>query len=154
MTYFTAEQIADEFSARLATITVANGFQTEIGTRVLDGAVKVDDEMVPCVSVVEGADMVQNGPSQRVVTAHILQQYAAVAYLACDPAAPNKAARKAIADMKRAIFRTDGKPDSTWGGRVRAVRYRGRNIGPRADGAPIVMAIVEIEVEFAEQLAA
>lgn len=151
--YTSADEVAAEVAARAATIRTSNGFESELGAKVLDGVVKVDDDMIPCLSIVEGADQVQNGPSQRVVIAHIKQQYALVAYAACDPNAPNVTARRLIKDMKRAMFLTDGKPDVTWGGKVRSVTYRGRNIGPRADGAAIVQAIVEIEVEYAEQLA-
>ena len=48
---------------------------------------------------------------------------------------------------------TGDKPDVTWGRRVRRVKYHGRDIGPRADGAAFVLASIEISVEFAEDLA-
>jgi len=152
--YTDPTEIAEEIKARVAQITTGNGYTTNVGATVRDGKIKIDDQDVPCTSVVEGADIVQSGVSQRMATAHIKQQYALVSYLQCDPDAPNTAARQAIRDLKRAIFRTDGKPDPTWGNKVRAVRYMGRNIGPRADGAAIVMAIVEIEVDYAEDLTA
>lgn len=150
--YTKADEIAAEIEARMALILAADGFSCDAGD-VFQGRLDIDDEMVPCTSVIEGVDDVQTGPSQKVVTAHIVQQYAIVRYVPCDPAKPNEAARRAIADVKKAIFLTAGKPDSTWGGKVRAVRYRGRNIGPRADGKPLVMAVVEIAVEYAENLA-
>lgn len=152
--YTTPEEIAAEIATRIAQIDGADGWITEIGTRIFHGRVQVDDDVVPCCSIVEGADQVQTGPSQRMAMAHIKQQYALVAYLACDANSPNTAARQAIRDIKRAIFRTNGAPSKDWGGKVRSVNYQGRNIGPRADGKPLVMAVVEIEVEYAEDLAA
>jgi hypothetical protein len=150
--FTTAEQVADEMERRLATIKVADGFQTNVGARVLQGKLAIDDEMVPCTSMIEGIDDVKNSEG-RAPIALITQQYAVVMYDACDPDRPNVRARQMIADAKRAIFTTGGKPDRTWGGKVRSINYRGRSIGPRADGAPLVMAVVEVEITYAEDLA-
>lgn len=149
--FTTADQVAEEFERRLLTIRSADGFRTDVGTRVLQGTLAVDDEMVPCTSMIEGIDEVKNSEG-RAPVALVTQQYAVVMYDACDPNRPNEKARQMIADAKRAIFTTDGKPDRTWGGKVRAIAYRGRSIGPRADGAPLVMAVVEVEVVYAEDL--
>jgi hypothetical protein len=130
-------EVAEELTRRVSLIRLDDGYQTDIGRadHVFRGRVHFDDDMVPCSSIIEGNDDVQPWPSARVVHAHVKQQYAVVAYVPCDIANPNDAAHKAIKDIKRAIFKTDGKPDSTWGGLVRRVTYRGRNIGPRPAGA-------------------
>ena len=41
----------------------------------------------------------------------------------------------------------------SFGGRVKSVEYRGRDIGPRTDGVPIVFAVVHIDVTYVENLA-
>lgn len=151
--YTSAADVGLEITARLQQIGIANGYATDIGARVYRGRIAIDDDLVPCASVIEGNDEVQTGPSQRFASAHLRQQYALIGYAPCDPDNPNDAAHQIIRDLQRAMFGTDGKPDVTWGGKVRAIRYRGRNIGPRADGKAIVMALIEIEVEFVHTLA-
>ncbi|MBS4019904.1 MAG: hypothetical protein KGZ68_16915, partial [Dechloromonas sp.] len=61
---------------------------------------------------------------------------------------PNDAAHEAIRDIKRAIFAGDGN----FGGRVLKVTYAGRDIGPRADGVPVVFVTVDIDVDYVEDL--
>ena len=154
--YVTADEVAAEIETRLARITPANGFVTDIGTSIFHGKIAVNDEDVPCVSIVEGVDNVRPASeSQRFARVHVDQQYTLIGYAPCDPANPNVKAREMIRDLKRAIFGdANGQADAKWGGKVRQGSYRGRNIGPRADGAAIVMAYIEIEVEYAEDLLA
>ena len=148
-----AEQIAIEIADRLATRTVALGAETNLGAQVYRGRVRIHDDMIPCCVVIEGDDVPSRergvGP-----TVKIEQRYVLMAYVPCDPDHPNDAAHKALRDMKRAIFSTAGKPDATWGRKVKDVAYLGRDIGPRADGAAFVLAVIEIAVEFPESLAA
>jgi hypothetical protein len=152
MTVFTnSDAIAADIKARVAQITKANGYETDIGLTIFDGRTAVNDEDVPCTSIIEGADTVKSTPG-RSAAWKIEQLYVLVGYAPCDPDAPNAAARAVIRDLKRAIFKTNGKPDATFGGKVLEIEYRGRNIGPRADGVPIVMGIVEIAVVYAESL--
>lgn len=148
-----AEDIGLELAARLATRTIAQGAETDLGMSVLRGRRAVDDDMVPCVALIEGSDDVTENDSRKTLDTQIVQHYVALAYVACDPQHPNDAAHKAIRDMKRAVFTTDGQPDRTLGGRVRRVKYHGRDIGPRADGAGLVVASIEVSVEFVEDLA-
>jgi hypothetical protein len=145
-----AEDVATELKARLATLTVAQGAETDIGRKVYGGRRKVDDTMLPCLSVIEGDDI----PSRETATTtyELAQRYVLFAYTPCDPDDPNAAAHAAIRDMKRAIFLTAGKPSRTWGSKVKDVEYLGRDIGPRADGASFVLASIEIAVTFVEAL--
>lgn len=149
--YKDAEAVAGEIEGRVAQIAVANGFETDIGTRIFHGRVAVNDDEPPCTSIIEGDDTIQGTPGRSAVW-KVEQVYALVAYAPCDPAHPNQAAHKIIRDLKRAIFKTNGKPDATFGGKVLEVHYKGRHIAPRADGVAVVMAIVEIAVVFAESL--
>jgi len=143
----TADSVAALINSRLSAINIVAGYATDIGLRVFEGRLAIDDSQVPCCSLIEGSDQVQSRPG-RLPSAQIVQSYAIVAYVHCDADKPNTAARLAIRDIKRAIFQSD----ATFGGQVRLVTYKGRNIGPRADGAKIVMAIVEIDVEYVEDL--
>lgn len=142
-----ASEIAVELSARLATIKVADGFHTDIGLRVYRGRRKIDDEMIPCAVLFEGADDVSNPPGHPIEV-KVDQGYVLGGYAKCDPDNPNDTAHLIIKDLKRAVF----GGAATLGGKVRVVQYNGRDIGPRADGVAIVFAVIEIEVEYAETL--
>lgn len=141
--YTAATEIAGELTRRIETITAG------IGARVRRGRLSVTSDDVPCTTIIEGADKVQRSASRQSTVAHVEQQYAIVALVACDPEHPNDAAHEAIRQIKRAVF----AGDATWGGKVRSVLYKGRQIAPRADGVPTVQATVEIAVEYAESLA-
>lgn len=143
-----AEDIALLIQSRIAQITEANGYETDIGSRVLRGARKVDDSWVPCAVLIEGMDKVENGPSSKTASAKVEQHYVLGGYTRCDAQNPNDAAHKIIRDLKKAIF-SDG---TTLGGKVAKVEYKGRDIGPRTDGINIVFAIVEIAVTYVENL--
>lgn len=153
-TLHSAEDVGLEISARLRTRTVAQGAETDLGASVFRGRRVIDDDQIPCTAVIEGQDDVEENDASREAQARIKQDYVLLAYVPCDPVNPNDAAHKALRDMKRAVFRTDGKADRTLGGKVRRVRYRGRDIGPRGDGAAFVVAALEINVEFTEDLSA
>lgn len=154
-TVFTsATEVAAEIKSRLQAISTTADvpYLTNIGAAVYQGKVGVDDDMPPCISIREGDDHVESTPGRSALW-QIAQKYALVSYGPCDPDDPNVAAHRQIKDMKRAIFSTNGKPDAKFGGKVQEVHYLGRTIGPRADGKPIVMAIVDIEVVYVESLA-
>lgn len=146
-----AGDVSAEVSTRLETCRTAQGSETELGRLVLRGRRVPDDTMIPCCVLIEGDDQ----PDQNVVGTKINneQRYMAFAFVPCDPDHPNDAANAAIRDMKKALWRTDGKPDPRWGNRVRRVVYKGRDIGPRSDGAKFVCAAIEFVVEFVEDLA-
>lgn len=145
--YQKAGDISSALSERLATIKVANGFETDIGLLVMRGTRKVEDDQVPCCVLIEGADRSEQGAG-RLPVAKVEQEYILGGYAPCDPGNPNDAAHKVLRDLKRAIF----KGDTTLGGRVPRVEYKGRDIGPRTDGVPIVFAMIEISVTYVEDL--
>lgn len=144
-----AEDLSAELNARCARITKAQGAETDIGTNVLRGRRKIDDEQVPCVVIVEGLDRPTMGESTRKASCRTEQGFVLVGYHKCDPNHPNDVGHAIIRDLKRAVF-SDG---TTLGERVKMVEYRGRDIGPRGDGVGIVSASIEIGVQFVEDLA-
>lgn len=143
----TASEIASELALRMASVTKANGYFTDAGTRILRGRRHIDDSKVPCIVIAEGLDQVTQHPS-RLTQAEIFQTYMLIAYHECHPDHPNDKAHELLKDLKRAVF-GDG---ITLGGKVRRVEYKGRDIGPRSDGVGIVCASIEIEVKFIEDL--
>jgi hypothetical protein len=149
--YVRSEDVANEIATRLSGISIANGYETDIGLRVQRGrrSVPADDEP-PLVQLVEGSDDVldESGRNSKSLI-KVEQPYVLDAFDRCDPDNPNVQAHKMIRDMKRAIF-ADGR---TLGGRVFEVKYLGKDIGPRPDGAALVQARVAISVSFAEDLA-
>lgn len=149
-----AEAIGLELADRLLTRTVAQGAETDLGASVFRGRRVIDDDQIPCTAIIEGQDEVEENDGSREAQARVKQDYVLLAYVPCSPLNPNDAAHRALRDMKRAVFSTDGKADRTLGGKVKRVRYRGRDIGPRGDGAAFVVAALEINVEYAEDLSA
>lgn len=157
--FIRARDIAAHLTTLLAGISRADGYETDIGRRVFRGKRKIDDSHIPCAVIIEGEDKpggTQGGASQQVTQSYVLGGYAE-----CDPDHPNDAAHQIIADIKKAVFtlvdptRAEAINGTTsLGGRVKSVTYVGRDIGPRADGVPIVFAVVHIDVVFVEQLTA
>lgn len=147
-----AEDVAAEIKARIEACTVAQGAETNVGAKVYQGRRRIDDDMIPCLSLIEADD----APARTRVRDEyeIAQRYVLFAYVPCDPNNPNIAAHAAIRDMKRALFNTEGKGDARFGGKVVSVDYIGRDIGPRADGAAFVVAAVEVVVTYVERLSA
>ena len=149
----TAGGVAAIIYGRILRIKKADGFETDMGLQPFQGKTKVADEQIIekgfAISVLEGIDVVQEQANRgRMTLVKLEQRYGLVGYGICDPSTPNVTAHAMLRDMKRVIW--DG--DSNFGGQVLAVRYLSRDIGPRADGVNIVMALLEIGVEYAEDL--
>lgn len=144
-----SEDVSDAIVGRLANISAANGYETEIGTNIMRGRRKLPaDDEPPCIQFVEGGDDFEDSPSRANPTIMVTQVYVIDAYDACDANNPNVRAHAMIRDIKKAIF-GDGR---NLGGAVREVRYLGKDIGPRPDGAGFVQARVSINVTFVEDL--
>lgn len=154
ITLHSAEDIGKEISARLEACTIALGAETDLGRVVFRGRRVIDDDQIPCTAILEGQDDVEENDGSREAKAKIKQDYVLLMYLPCDPKNPNDAAHKGLRDAKRALFSTAGKADRTLGGKVSRVRYRGRDIGPRGDGSAFVVAALEVNIEFVEDLSA
>lgn len=151
MTLKHAEEIALHIQTRLQTLTIAQGAETDVGSNVWLGRLHVDDSMIPMVSLIEVGDAPTHvGPTTSVESTW---EFVAYAYLPCDPANPSLAAHAAVRDMKRALFRTAGRPSRDWARLVRNVSYKGYEIGPRADGAAFVVAAVKFAVTSFEDVA-
>jgi hypothetical protein len=146
--YAKLSDISDAIVDKLEGITKANGAETDIGLRTYRGRRNVDETAVPCVVLIEGPDSVTDRPG-KLPTVAVTQRYVIAAYVhVASIDNPNVEASAAVRDIKRAIFAGDGD----FGGRVLKVSYKGRDIGPRADGLPIVFVTVDIDVEYVEDL--
>lgn len=146
--FTSASSVAAEVSSRMSAISKANGAATDIGLRVFRGRHQINDDVVPCVSIFEADDDVQDEQGKHSAGVKLAQRYVLVAYDHCDADAPNDQAHLILADLKRAIF----KGDRTFGGKVLEVSYRGRAIGPRSDGVAVVSARIDIDVTYYEDL--
>ena len=92
--YHDASAIAQHMTEILRTITIANGYLTDIGAqRVFRGRRKIDDDHVPCAVLVEGDDkVIGTGVPPNL---NISQSYVVGGYVKCDPDNPNDAAHLA-----------------------------------------------------------
>jgi hypothetical protein len=147
-----AKQLAQALSDRLATISVANGYLTDIGTTVMRGKLDFDEKELPCIVIVEGDDEVLD---ERDTDARVNIPFQIEGHDIGDPTNPNDKIHDILADLKRAIFGTD----TTFGGLIRASRgtpglhYRGRIIYKRDAGTANVAAGIRIDCEITENLA-
>lgn len=153
-----ARDIAKKIGDLLSEITVDNGYETDIGKTVFRGRRKIDDDHVPCSVVVEGED--KPGGTQGDASQQVRQSYVIGGYAPCDPDHPNDVAHQIISDIKRVIFTTpknltrmqELQGMTSLGIKAAKIEYMGRDIGPRADGVPVVFAVVHVDVTFVEQL--
>lgn len=146
-----AKQLAQAIYERIAAITIANGYNTDIGLKVFRGRRTADEKDVPMSFIVEGDDEVleQKGNEVRIAV-----PFAVEGHTVCDPDNPNDAVHDIVADLKKAIF----GGDRTFGGLVRGpnggqpLQYAGRTIGEREDGAKVVGAAILFKAEITESL--
>lgn len=140
-----ASELAITLTTRLSEITIANGYNTDIGARVFRGKRSIGEGAVPCVIIVEGDDTPTSDALRNVA---IDQAYSIEAHDACDPNNPNDKAHLILVDIKRAIFGKDQNLD----GLARKLEYKGRSILPREDGLAIVTAGISINVRYVDDL--
>lgn len=143
-----AADIAALVAARVATIKVVNGFNTDIGLRVFRGRMSLNVKDLPCVILVEEADTVEEVKGTKV---RLTQRYVIEGHDNCDPEHPNDRAHLILKDIKRAIF----GGDLSFNGALRPndLAYAGRSIAAREDGTSICAASIEIDLTYVEDLA-
>lgn len=135
--------------ARVATISTAHGFATNIGARIFRGKLSLNKEDLPCVVIVEGDESVVDQKGAKIKTEIV---YVFEGHDTCDPEQPNDKAHEIIADLKRAIYGSD----LTLGGMLpdkNSLDYRGRAIGTRPDAGDVIAASITIAVTTVDDLA-
>ena len=146
-----SEDLLNAIETRIKGITVANGYETDVGLKVMCGRRKLpaDDEL-PCTQIVEGPDEPgAEAGGQRSAMVRSEQVYVIDSFDTCDPDNPNRKAHQIIRDLKKAIF---GGGNRTLDGLVPDIEYLGKDIGPRPDGAATVQARIAFKVSFVEDL--
>lgn len=151
-----SSDIAEYLTTVLEGIRTADGYNTDIGNLVFRGRLKHDEDRVPYCVLIEGEDRPEENDGGRTDVT-LTQDFVLGAYVLCNADNPNDAAHLAIKDIKKAVFSSDLARKQVAGarggnGRVKKLSYRGKDIGPRADGKNIVFAVVHISVTFAEDL--
>ena len=143
--------IAHEIVARLATITIANGYITDIGTHVFAGKLKLAESELPGAVLVEDDTRVEDyKASSQSVQSKTVQRYLLIGHDVCDPDAPNDKAYDILSDLKRAVFSGDRTFNQTV--RPTDLVYAGRRIAVREDGSAVISAAIQIDVKFVEDL--
>lgn len=135
-------------SSLLSQITVANGYETDIGIeRVYRGKRKVESAELPCAVILTGEDRVGSQGRDEV---QVDQDFVLGGYHQCDADQPNDVGHAIVRDIVKAVY----KEGVNLGRRVVKVQYMGKDIGPRADSLPEVFAIVHITVTYSQELVA
>lgn len=142
-----ADDIAKALAARVAEIKVANGYLTDVGTKVFRGRLRFDDDELPCTVLAELEDVPLEQPGRqavRIKQAYVLEAHART----MDPNNPNDYCHKILFDLKRAVF---AHKDALHP-QVKRIEYRSRAIGQKEEGTDLVFASIRIAVEYAETL--
>lgn len=144
------DTVAAAFLARLAVITQANGYATDIGRTRFDGNLNIEREDVPCLTLIHGDDEPEQNKDPAI---NVVNQRVAViieAHDFCDPNNPNVQGRAMVADIKRALFDPEHpRLDKA----VAILQYQGRTIQPRAIGTDLVAVGVKLLAVWKEDLA-
>lgn len=142
-----ANDIALAISARVQQISIASGYQSDIGLKTLRGRRRLDPSQIPCAVIIERDDQVEQ---QSLGKAKITTRFIIEGHAKCDPDNPNDTGHTLIADIKRAVFTN---PRLIYGSnKAIALSYKGRSIAPREDGIDVVSAAVEVAVSFVEDI--
>lgn len=149
-----AAHIAAAVATRLATITRANGYNTDAGLHVWRGRTAIDTAELPSLTLFEQEDQVEaqriiDSPAPTSIDTNLLLPLIIEGSAVCDPDHPNVTGHALVADIKRALFSADLK----WGGLATHTRYLGRTLGPREGGDDIVTVTVQIRIGYTEDLA-
>ncbi|WP_454752158.1 hypothetical protein [Cupriavidus necator] len=143
-----ALDILQAIKGRLATIRVADGYETDIGARVYLGREFGNDEQdpVPLVSLHDGGGEIKSDMRPHAGTNSCARAFVIEAFDTCDTNNPLIKAHALIADIKRAVFKDGGL-----GGLVMNLRIVGDRALPRGAGAKTVCAQVLGAVEYLEK---
>lgn len=144
------EAVSDTLEARIAQITVANGYETDIGLNVLVGKRKLaaDDE-IPCANIIDFAQNPKDLTKGAATDAYVEQRFLVVGTAACeDKDRPNATGHKILRDIKKAIW----KDGTTWGGLVGQIKFTGSDMGMRPEGGDFMQGAVSLTVSYVERL--
>jgi len=147
----TDQLLAAELLARLATISKANGYASDAGLHVFDGATGVPDNLSTFLVLAESEEGVasQKEQSGQRPDVKVSLPITVEGRTACDPLHPNTAARLLCSDIQRAVF----GPGSKLPPPINAnLLYAGRTIDRRAAGETAVGVTVRLEAVFSYSL--
>jgi len=147
----TDQLLAAELLTRLAPGTKANGYASDAGLHVFDGATGVPDTLPAFLVLAESEEGVasQKGQGGKPDDVKVSLPFTVEGRITCNPQHPNASARQLCADIRRAIFRSG----SAIGAPINAtLRYAGRTIDRRDPGSTEVGVTVRLEATFSYSL--
>lgn len=140
-----------EVKRRLGTITVANGYRTDIGLKLFVSRSMVPSEkQMPCVQIMEGAEIADDQANGETLTSKPFQICGFEIWKTDDENDAADLMGDIAHDIKRAIFRDGSKWDREH--MVNKIEYIGTNKDPRVGGSKAVETQVVFRVLFVEDL--
>lgn len=141
-----ALSILQTIEARLKTVLIANGYNTNAGQRVSMGSIWLDEDEFPALTLHEGApvqggySLVRSNGRAGSTGMKMRAEYTVEGFADCSSVAPYVAGHALIADIKRALFANGGL---TLGTNAGDHVMEGHGIMPRAQGSNrIAVAVV------------
>lgn len=149
-----SERVMDWVEARLAQITVDNGYETDIGQRVSRARRTFAESDLPAVTVFETAEAPNDGSATDTnASMKIGHGFAVFAHVVADQESTGRRLGLARADIKRALCSpdVDGNPGvRDADGEIGPIGYLGSDTAPREDGAGIESVSVRFAVSYPE----
>lgn len=140
-----AKDISIALTAALATITKANGYRTDIGTKVSRGRPQLDENSIPLIVLVEGDETPEGRASPRSTEFKNGIEYRIEGFDICDLNNPNDIAHDIVADLKKCVF---GKAVPL----AFEVKYLNRIIGKREDGLKFNAGALVVAISYTEDV--
>jgi hypothetical protein len=138
-------RILDALKARAQKITIANGYATDAGLRVLIGRQVVSkDDTFPLIAMAVAPEPVLRGAGDRARLNLDVEFHALATADVDDPLRP---VEDLLGDLKRALFR---KEDRTLNGAAIDVAYVGEGTLEREEGGAIVGVRVRLTADYVE----
>lgn len=148
-----SERVMSALMEQLETITIANGYHTDLGARTYRARRSIDPAQLPAQSLFEEAEVPNNGRVEQgadVFTTRL--GFSVQAFVPCDVAQTGTQLGLAKADIKQCLMgwakANGGVVDDD--GKIGALTYRDSTALPRPEGSRCEAVSVSFEVMYQE----
>jgi len=143
--------VMQNIETALANITIANGYNTDMGTNVVWGKISNTSDQMPCVFLIDGDaankdnDEVPNVKGRaRTLNIKVRKRIIIEAHVACDPNRPNAAGHDALNDIKALMM--DG--DRSFDGISMSTLWISDTFGRREDGVAVIPVLSQFDITY------
>lgn len=159
MTSTIDQTIMQNILALLQTISVANGFNFDMGTNATWGKITNTADNLPCIFLLDGdctnhddSDDTPNLPGKsRPMNVQVRKRVQVEAHVPCDVNQPNLAGHLALQDLKAALFIGDRMFSTS---AIKSTKWVSDTFGRREDGTKVLPVMMQFDVTYPANQAA